>query len=60
MFFGEETIVLVQLRYLIGCVSVVGHDGSIYQYPIPQHGSDNESERFGTVRLCLCDAIFFG
>ncbi|CAF4690695.1 unnamed protein product, partial [Rotaria socialis] len=30
----KEIIVQVQLRYLIGCVTVVGADGIIYQYPI--------------------------
>jgi hypothetical protein len=41
-FFGEKTISPVQLRYLIGCVSVVGNDGSIYQYSVPKNFSDDE------------------
>ena len=41
-FFGEETAIAVQLRYLIGCVSVVGNDGSIYQYSVPKNFSQNE------------------
>jgi phage-related protein len=39
---GKEDIVPVQLCYLIGCVSVVGNDGSIYQYSVPQNFSDND------------------
>jgi hypothetical protein len=39
---GNEDIVPVQLCYLIGCVSVVGNDGSIYQYSVPQNFSDND------------------
>jgi hypothetical protein len=38
----EETVVHVQLRYLIGCVSVVTNDGRIYQYPVSQDSSNKE------------------
>ena len=50
--FGDYMIVPVQLRYLIGCVSVVSDDGSIYQYSVPADCSDNELtdlELFGYV-----------
>lgn len=50
--FGEEITLLVQLRYLIGCPSVVGNDGSIYQYGVPRDFSDhelNDLEQFGYV-----------
>ena len=32
----------VQIRYLIGCVSVIGNDGSVYQYPVPPNPADME------------------
>lgn len=47
-FFGEETTIAVQLRYLIGCVSVVGNDGSIYQYSVSQNEL-NDLDIFGYV-----------
>ncbi|CAF2506662.1 unnamed protein product [Rotaria sp. Silwood2] len=43
-YFGDEIRKQVQLRYLIGCVSVIGSDGSIYQYPTPTNACDNELE----------------
>ncbi|CAF2738176.1 unnamed protein product [Rotaria sp. Silwood2] len=43
-YFGDEIRKQVQLRYLIGCVSVIGSDGSIYQYPTPTKACDNELE----------------
>ncbi|CAF3542979.1 unnamed protein product [Rotaria socialis] len=49
----KEIIVQVQLRYLIGCVTVVGADGIIYQYPIskdsPKDIELNDLENFGYV-----------
>ncbi|CAF0934026.1 unnamed protein product [Adineta ricciae] len=51
-FFDKEIVVPVQIRYLIGCVSVVGNDGGIYQYPVSADASDNElkySNFFGYV-----------
>ncbi|CAF0924529.1 unnamed protein product [Adineta ricciae] len=51
-FFDKEIIVPVRIRYLIGCVSVVGNDGGIYQYPVSADSSDNElkySNLFGYV-----------
>ncbi|CAF3833000.1 unnamed protein product [Adineta steineri] len=50
--FGKEITIKVQLRYLIGCVSVVGNDGSIYQYPVSRNNTDDELmelEYFGYV-----------
>ncbi|CAF2121207.1 unnamed protein product [Rotaria magnacalcarata] len=48
---NKEIIVQVQLRYLIGCVTVVGPDGSIHQYPIskdsPKDIELNDLENFG-------------
>lgn len=32
----------VQMRYLIGCVSVISNDGSVYQYPVPENKADRE------------------
>lgn len=32
----------VQIRYLIGCVSVIGNDGGVYQYPVPPNPADVE------------------
>ncbi|CAF1023290.1 unnamed protein product [Rotaria sp. Silwood1] len=49
---GEEILKQVQLRYLIGCVSVIGNDGSIYQYSIPKNSYEDELdnlELFGYV-----------
>ncbi|CAF1482552.1 unnamed protein product, partial [Rotaria magnacalcarata] len=50
---NKEIIVQVQLRYLIGCVTVVGPDGSIHQYPISKDSSKdielNDLENFGYV-----------
>ncbi|CAF4287737.1 unnamed protein product [Rotaria sp. Silwood2] len=50
--FDKEIAIKVQLRYLIGCVSVIGNDGSVYQYPVPKNTTDNELmdlENFGYV-----------
>lgn len=50
--FGEEIIEQVQIRYLIGCVSVLGNDGNIYQYLVPKNVLENELknlEQFGYV-----------
>jgi hypothetical protein len=49
---GEEISVHVQLRYLIGCVSVVTNDGNIYQYAVSKESSNEELadlELFGYV-----------
>jgi hypothetical protein len=42
--FGKEIIKIVQIRYLIGCVSVLGSDGSVYQYPVSSNSTNNELE----------------
>ena len=42
--FDKEVLVQVQLRHLIGCVSVVGNNGSIYQYSVPKNSSEKELE----------------
>ena len=49
---GEGTIEEIQLRYLIGCVSVLSDDGVIYQYQVPADSTENELknlELFGYV-----------
>lgn len=46
------SIEYVQLRYLIGCASVVCNNGDIYQYRIPKDSTDEELldlEKFGYV-----------
>jgi hypothetical protein len=51
---GKEISVQVQLRYLIGCVSVVCNDGSIYQYTVSKKSPDsefNDLEIFGYVYI---------
>ena len=40
--FGKQTSTKVQMQYLIGCVSVIGKDDSVYQYPVPNNPSDSE------------------
>ena len=39
---NEEIVVRVQLRYLIGCPSVVGDDGKLYQYPVPEDSTEED------------------
>jgi hypothetical protein len=39
---GEEVVKHVQLRYLIGCVSVVTNDGQIYQYQASKETSKED------------------
>ncbi|UJR18190.1 hypothetical protein I4U23_005091 [Adineta vaga] len=49
---GKDIRKNLKLRYLIGCVSVVSNDGSIYQYPVPTDATDDELmdlENFGYV-----------
>lgn len=49
---GQETTVHVQLRHLIGCVSVVTKDSKIYQYAVSKESRDEELtdlELFGYV-----------
>lgn len=51
---GEENLFWVQLRYLIGCVSVVGFKGDVYQCTITESstGHDfNDLEIFGCVYI---------
>lgn len=39
---GTDTSYRVQLRYLIGCVSVLGRDGYIYQFDVSKVAQDEE------------------
>lgn len=39
---GAQVTEMVQLRYLIGCVSVITNDGTIYQYEISSKQSSKE------------------
>jgi hypothetical protein len=51
---GEKNLVYVQLRYLIGCVSVVTDDGKIYQYDVSKSSSKKDFtdlELFGYVYI---------
>ncbi|CAF1347149.1 unnamed protein product [Adineta ricciae] len=40
--FGKDEEKQAQLRHLIGCVSVLGSNGHIYQYSKPTNSSDHE------------------
>ena len=41
---SKEATIHVQLRYLIGCVSLVTNDGKIYQYPISRESAKEDLE----------------
>lgn len=48
--FGVQTCKKIQVRYLIGCVSLIVNDGSVYQYPVSENSTDDE----------LMDLEYFG
>ncbi|CAF3949858.1 unnamed protein product, partial [Rotaria sordida] len=40
----KESPVYVQLRYLIGCASIVGINGEVYQYPVSKRSTEEDFE----------------